>query len=407
MKYSVLDEKREGDKVCLLIKATLSDYIETLPVDYAAYDIQRAIVNNIYLDGLVYTVLAKGHIPSITLIAEEDSFDADADGKVLTNFKILDGLQRTHRLKMIKSTKDLYLRNLEVFSSGLSDFQLKRKFRKEVSEIGSTGNILVAIKAFYESNGREALDECFDRNFQWFELWRNLTPQDEVKKMLLLNAGHKPVNIKHQLELLFNNILPMMDQVKSKAVDIIKEKNVSSSNFNSQRGVGVYHFSHLISALLSYVQKKPVTTNSDLVQKIQSDEDGCMALMELFTYEFLDDFLKSIKLLDDNVAAVYGEEGVLWFGREVTLAALFAAIGHEATNLSDISRVVKPLVDNIKLCNLSEYEEARKNLDPAKVNLGGVNKRYIFTAFTAFMKSGCENPIDWSSIFKGVAHEEN
>lgn len=404
MKYSVLDEKIEGEKICFLIRATLSDYLETLPADYAAYDIQRAIVNNIYLDGLVYTVLAKGHIPSITLIAETDGFDA-ADG-VLTNFKILDGLQRTHRLKMIKDTKDLYLRYLGELSD-LTDFQVKRKFRKEISEIGSTGNIFVAIKSFCEKNGREALDECFDSNFQWFELWENLSPQDEVRKMLLLNAGHKPVNIKHQLELLFNNILPVMDQVKSKTVSIIKEKNISSSNYNSQRVVGVYHFSHLISALLSYVQKKPITTNSDLVQKMQSDEDGYMALMELFTYEFLDGFLKSVKFLDDRVAGIYGEEGVLWFGREVTMAALFAAIGHEAANLSDVESLVGPLGDNIQLCNLSEYEAARKSLDPAKVNLGGVNKRFIFNAFTVFIKSECKTPIDWASVFKGAVREES
>jgi hypothetical protein len=405
MKYVILDEKKEGDKTCLLIKARLSDYIETLPEDYAAYDIQRAIVNNIYLDGLVHTVLSKGHIPSITLIADADSFDP-GDG-ALVNFKILDGLQRTHRLKIIESTKDLYLNNLPKFSSELTDFQIKRKFRKEISEIGSTGSILVAIKSFCERNGRQALEDCFYGNFQWFELWKNLTPEDEVKKMLLLNAGHKPVNIKHQLELLFNNILPVMEQVKSKSVEIIKEKNVSSSNFNSQRAVGVYHFSHLISALLSYVQKKPVTTNSDLVQKMQSDEDGYMALMELFTYDFLEDFLSAVKFLDDSVAAAYGGEGVLWFGREVTLAALFAAIGHETNKLNDIRTLVRGVGENIELCNLSEYETYRKNLDPAKVNLGGVNKRFIFNAFTKFIKSGCSSRIDWANFFSGEPHEED
>lgn len=404
MKYTVLDDKKESGRTCFLIRATLSDYLNTLPPDYAAYDIQRAIISNVYLDGLVHTVLGRGHIPSITLIANGEDFK---EGESLESFKILDGLQRTHRLKMIRDTKDLYLDRLLDVTQGMSDFQIKRKFRREISEIGSTGNILVAIKSFYENHGEDQLKACFDDNYQWFELWRDLTPQDEVRKMLLLNAGHKPVNIKHQLELLFNNILPVMEQVKSRSVYIIKEKNVSSSNFNSKRAVGEYHFSHLISALLSYVQKRPVTTNSDLIQKMQNDEDGYAALIELFTYDFLDSFLRAVKFLDDRVSAVYGEEGVLWFGREVTLAALFAAIGSEAKDLNDIQVIVEPLGHKIELCNLLDYERSRKNLDPAKVNLGGVNKRYIFNAFSGFIRSGFHDPINWVSVFKGASDEEN
>ncbi|HHQ4526105.1 TPA: hypothetical protein ACSP1O_004060, partial [Aeromonas veronii] len=65
--------------------------------------------------------------------------------------------------------------------------------------------------------------------------------------MLVLNAGHKPVNIKHQLELLFQNLLPIFEGVKSGDVRIVREKNISSAEFSKTREVGIYHFSHLIS----------------------------------------------------------------------------------------------------------------------------------------------------------------
>ncbi|EHY79828.1 hypothetical protein PstZobell_20625, partial [Stutzerimonas stutzeri ATCC 14405 = CCUG 16156] len=217
MLFEILDVKTEDQATCRLIKSSLSEYLSSLPKDYASYDIQRAIVGNSYLDKLVLTIINRRHIPSITLVLE---YEPDFKEKKIDSFKILDGLQRTHRLKIIHDTKNLLLQKIIRDEESLSEFQLKRKYRDELVSIGSSSYILIELKRFYDIHGKEALESCFTENYQWFELWSGLSADEQVQKMLLLNAGHKPVNIRHQLELLFNNIYSMLTEVKSGHIKI-------------------------------------------------------------------------------------------------------------------------------------------------------------------------------------------
>ena len=136
MKFKILDKKSEKNSTCFLLRSSLENHISHIPNNYDDYEIQRSIVNNSYLDRLVYTVLNKGHIPSITLITDE-SAESIENGYV-RDFKILDGLQRTHRLKVIFETKNLFLEKKAYITNDISDFQIKRMFRNELSEIGSS-----------------------------------------------------------------------------------------------------------------------------------------------------------------------------------------------------------------------------------------------------------------------------
>lgn len=396
MKIDQLDVKVEGTASCYLVKSSLSEYLSSLPDDYASYDVQRAIVSNSYLDKLVLTVLNKRHIPSITLVLD------DGDGLIGSNigsFKILDGLQRTHRLKVISDTKDLFLNGILPQLQGESEFQLKRKYRDELVAIGSSSYILIELKRMYDSQGRAALESCFSENYQWFEVWSNLSPREQVQKMLLLNAGHKPVNIRHQLELLFNNIFSMLAEVKAGHVKISREKDVSSSLHSKERSVGEFHFSHLISSLISYVEKKPVSTNSNLIEKIQSDEDRYYELVDFFTYEFLEGFVTALFDIDMKASEVFGAEGVQWMGRDTSLTAIFAALGECSQNPGDFFANCSLLARNFVLINVPRYEQARKTLDLTKVNIGAVSKGIIFKAVVRLIQSGFSKEVDWHSAF--------
>lgn len=396
MRFDRLDVKVEGRASCYLIKSSLSEYLSSLPSDYASYDVQRAIVSNSYLDKLVLTVLNKRHIPSITLVLD------DGDGLVgrdIGSFKILDGLQRTHRLKVISDTKDLFLDKILPQLQGESEFQLKRKYRDELVAIGSSSYILIELKRMYDSQGRAALEKCFSENYQWFEVWSNLGPREQVQKMLLLNAGHKPVNIRHQLELLFNNIFSMLAEVKAGHVKISREKEVSSSLHSKERIVGEFHFSHLISSLISYVEKKPVSTNSNLIEKIQSDEGRYYELVDFFTYEFLERFVTALFEIDIKAKEEFGAEGVQWMGRDTSLTAIFAALGECSQSSPDFFKNCSLLAHNFSLINVPGYEQARRTLDLTKVNIGSVSKRIIFKAVVGLVQGNFSKEVDWRSAF--------
>lgn len=400
MDFKVLDQKYEAQSSCFLVSATLEEYVQSIPPDYDDYEIQRSIVNNFYLDRLVHTVLRKGHIPSITLITS-DRADVIREGSI-SDFKILDGLQRTHRLKIIFETKELLLNHVVELPDGLNEFQVKRHFREELSKIGSSGNLLVAIRDFYLRHGKEELNSCFSDNAQWFEIWSGLAAEDEVKKMLVLNAGQKPVNIKHQLELIFQNIYPIFEDVKSGNISIVREKEMSSTTFSKNRGVGSYHFTHLISALISFFEARPVTTNTGFIAKVQDDDRKLKEFTELFSYSFLEEFLASVYKLDLAARDSYHEIGLQWFGREVSLVSLFGAIGARTRrNNEELSEVVDQLTSNFDKCNLEEYEECRNGIDLAKVNIGNINKKNIYEAFKGFFSDDMAHRIDWPVIFAG------
>lgn len=398
MKFKSLDVKDEGAARCHLVRASLSEYLSSLPEDYASYDVQRAIVSNSYLDKLVLTVTRKRHVPSITLIVDNV---ADLIGLEMRNYKILDGLQRTHRLKIINDTKNLFLEKIVHVYQGMSDFQLKRNFRDELISIGSSGYILMELKKLYESAGREALESCFSENYQWFEVWTGLSPGEQVQKMLLLNAGHKPVNIRHQMELLFNNIYTTLSEVRSGHIRITREKEVTSSSHSKQRVVGEFHFSHVISALISYVEKKPISTSSSFVENVQNNKDRYSDLLDFFSYEFLQLFVEALYRIDVAAEEHFGHDGVQWMGRDTSSSALFAAIGAHAENEFAFVESCKRLARNFERSNLYEYERARKTMDLAKVNIGAVSKRVIFQAFSTLIEEDFQSSIDWHLAFEG------
>lgn len=207
MKGEILDKFSEGESNCYLLKVNLKDYIESLPSDYQEYEIQREIVNNIYLDKLIDTLLEKKHIPLIVLISNEGEYITRTKKQStikINKFKILDGLQRTYRLKSIYDTINLYLSINNESVNDMSRYNLARKFSEDLDKINSSSLILYKIVRFFSSKDTDPTS-IFDRD-QWFELWVNLSPEEEVNKMLVLNAGHKPVKTRHQLELLPNSV---------------------------------------------------------------------------------------------------------------------------------------------------------------------------------------------------------
>ena len=120
MKAEVKDKITEGSAFCYLVSVRLSEYIGNLPDDYMNYDVQREIVNNSYLDNLIQTIIDKRHVPLMVLVAEDDNLKPENDIINVGSFKVLDGLQRTYRLKVIGDTISLAIEALTT-DPGLSD----------------------------------------------------------------------------------------------------------------------------------------------------------------------------------------------------------------------------------------------------------------------------------------------
>ncbi len=404
MKAKILEIYKERDSTCFLTSISLEDYVASLPSDYKSYEVQREIVKNTYLDNLVATIIEGNHIPPIVLVIEENEYSEKDNTLEIYKYKILDGLQRTFRLKIIFDTIKLLTTELKSHDIlELSKLQLNKLFKEKLLEIDSNSTILYELKEFARKEGKDGLERLYDRK-QWFEIWQGLSTDQEVTKMLILNAGHKPVKTKHQLELLFRNIIPILQKVDFPNFELIREKELSSIQYSKSRVPGQFHFSHIITSVLSLSEGKPLTTNTNLIQKTQSNYFNDEVFDHFLHIEFLKSFLRTLLEIDEAIYSHYNEIGIKWMGRETSLVGMFAATGkyineNHVKPVKALDHLRNTLVHNPGSLSLNDFESKRNSLDLAKVNIGNVNKKAVFDGLSSIL-DGTSDEIDWSLYFK-------
>jgi hypothetical protein len=406
----ILDSFKENSSECYLVKLRLGEYIKGLPDSYRSYEVQREIVKNTYLDKLINTILEQQHIPPIVLVLEKKT-DFTIKGTTISikYFKILDGLQRTYRLKVIYETMELFEKEFKLSKEilGFSRLQVSKKYKSELEKIESNSTIFFKIIEYFNNKQLKSVNSIhslFD-TIQWFEIWTNLTPDEEVEKMLVLNAGHKPVKTKHQLELLFRHILPIIQKQFPGQFTLIREKEPGSAKFSRERKIGQFQFATLITTILSLSQGRPLTSNIDLIQKKQSDYFDDEIFDVYMSYSFLSELIRVLLTIDRVLQKQYKEIGIKWMGRETSLVGMFAAVGklkeeRELTPLQAIKLLETKISENPKALALQEFENARNSQDLAKINIGNVNKRAVYNGLHDILAEN-SNKIKWLEYFKG------
>lgn len=425
LRLHVLDRLEEQGDIepifCYLTKGSIKDFIISLPNDFKNYDIQRELVSNVYLDSLIDTVIKKGHIPPIVIIS--NSISIEDKNIELNDFRILDGLQRTYRLNVIWNTYNFLVQeiksNPEIMDINIRDFS--RKYRMQLSKINSSTiiveKLLNTYKTLYNGDLNRFENDFFSNN-QWYEVWVNLTMKEQVEKMLIANAGHKQVSIRHQLELLFLHLLPHLQDIQSKygsEFRLIREKEMSSIRFSKERKKGWFHFSHIISSMLSFAKGEPLITNANLISNIQSDTENLQldeynfnTYSNLLNYNFLSETVKFLVVLDNCLSKDFGDDGVKWIGKEGVLVGMFSSLGKYmiTNNLENpqeaFERFLNVIISNGKALNIYEYNKAKAKVDLSKVNIGVKTKRTVEMGINQLLNEEDKKlPINWDCYFRG------
>lgn len=157
---------------------TLKDYIESLPQNYE--DFYCEAIDAEYRNELMHDILLRCHIELITLGAKSNDFEGDA----LSNFKILSGLERTAEMKRAYNI----LSFIEKYGERISkeNLEIKEVLTEEIRSLKvKSSEILSVIEIIdnYELDYNHIM-EAFNEN-QWFEIWLDLTPEEEAHKMKL------------------------------------------------------------------------------------------------------------------------------------------------------------------------------------------------------------------------------
>ncbi len=401
MKIRILDIFKENEATCILCRTTLRDYLENLPDDFREFFIQRGIVTNRFLDNIADTLINRLHIPTMVLIDGSDvpAVKVGDDFDLKSPFRVLDGLQRTHRLRELREAAQFIDKHLEDDIS-ITPARIARKVSAELKAREISSAAFQKMLSYYRDGNR--LDSLFEDNNVWLEIWLSLNEAQQIQKMLILNAGHKSVNIKHQIELLFWSDFADFQNALAPA-RIVREKQKSSTVYSKSREQGEFHFSHIIGAFVSLTEGATVSTNADYsaamsFEESNSAEDDLVRVNE----KVLKEFANTLKSLD---AQFTSREAVRWLGREVVLVGMFGAIGSHA-NRNDIScenalaSFTSDVEDYLSFINLTDFEVARDNVELSKVNIGKINRDAVFKATTAFLNGARDSFSDWPLLFR-------
>jgi hypothetical protein len=265
-----------------------------------------------------------------------------------------------------------------------------------------------AIQQVVESLDTAEAEADFRARHLRVEVWPDISLKALTYRMILLNAGQKPMSLRHQLEVVSNALCDQLKLQFPDRLEIYREKETERRS-----AAGEYRFSLIASAFQAFVQKSP---HIDLRNEVISELNQIDAL-EAYgrsinrdntsdpTSAFVEyvDFLVD---LDRAVCRVYpekrqndrGEEipsGISLFARETIHLGLAAAYAW-------CNDYKKDVLATSKLALLRTLEEAQPNIDDPmafarleriqtgfkrKDNVGEQTRNLVFAGFKEYFRS--------------------
>lgn len=223
-----------------------------------------------------------------------------------------------------------------------------------------------------------------------FEIWLNIGLDALAYRMLLLNAGQKPMSMKHQIEILSDSMRLALQDING--LEIIR-------SMDKRRRVqpGQFQLSVLTSAFQAWLQKSPnVDLRNAVTEQLLSDE----AIEELGrglspnSHRSGDRFKQFIAWLV-QVDRALGPANVGFFGNETVVQAITAVISKfssaqetEARCTEAQQRLLADIAIDANALRPDLFEEFRREIDPKKQNVGEASRLLAFRAFSEYIISG-------------------
>lgn len=403
MRIKIYDSKQLEGKEWYLGSGNLYEYLSHLRSDFFLYKIQRRLVSNRYLDSIYQTIEQGEPIPPLTLIADQPLAINNGIAEVdMRGIDILDGLQRTYRLWVIYKIALLCEGLAQNDSSGLLN-----KIKEENPELLELDFInLRFLKQMMEEKGGGLFIEDLVNKMKNFDItltvWSGLTENEVVKKMLILNAGQKPVSVTHQCELIFMRFFDAKElKIDTSKIRLYREKDEQFDKVKKGiRVEGEYLFSSIVISLLSYIYHKPMRVSLDKI--IQWDNENYFASEEMlvfFNKEFLTQFIQAIYDTDIEVCkknrvktSLFPDQELRsWFGKDTTMSGVFAALGDMHIMPSAFAKAIGKID-----FNLAGFEQEYQSLSSVRINVGNEVRKAVYK-YTKGQLNGMA--INWMMAF--------
>lgn len=341
---------RTGTRV-IYAKTDIPTYLDIVGNEFDEFDIQRKRVHHKAYARMKEDIKAGTLLPAVTLAVKSSHLDevlraADDTGQLSTTLSkrgsvnILDGLQRTHTLKDIA-----------------------------------------------DSGHQFAPDQTM-----LLEIWVEQNIKNLIYRIIVLNAGQKPMSMRHQMELLFYSTKEVLES-KIPGLEIFTERDESRRTRAKK-----YPLDRISLAYYAFITKAPEVNKDNLIAQQLQEEEVLSQGVEAFGEKFdrFSSIFQQLAEVDQLAEDMYGRPAVSWIGSENFLLGFFAAAanaesrhnGHQlvSDSLEALLRSLREPGSSDPL-GLSTYQIVASGIDSRKTNVGYATRKLIFNGFREFFRS--------------------
>lgn len=253
------------------------------------------------------------------------------------------------------------------------------------------------------------------------EFWLERDLHNLIYRIIVLNAGQKPMSIRHQLELLFASLQDSILQ-RLPGVEIYLERENTRRTRPKK-----FAFDVVVTAYQAMITGSPEIQKANLVAN-ELIESSALDLSEQGVSEQFDRFVEMLKRyveFDEQAARIYetglsiadvdddanpgatdqkvGAGGTNWFATSNVMAAFFAAVAQFGKGEQRKRRVNEALnalaltLENAPEASdplgLEDFAKLRSGFNPRKINVGLATRRLLTNGFKEFFREGGEVPL--------------
>ena len=243
----------------------------------------------------------------------------------------------------------------------------------------------------------EALEEFLNRLVR-IEIWLNIPFSAIAYRMLLLNAGQRPMSVKHQVEVLSSKLVGDLSSIPQ--LEIFR---VVDTRRRAQPGQ--FALSKIAQSFQAWLQGQP---NLDLRNTVMEEllaESAIEILGQTVpigaNHGDPEGFQRYVTWLV-NLDQALGVDNITFLGNETVILGLSAAVGSMERNEALSSRVWPALQGLLTVLQenpsadpvaLQTFNALRQGIDSSKVNVGQATREMVFNAFKEYIRGAGETPM--------------
>ncbi|SFX64536.1 hypothetical protein SAMN04244548_01579 [Paracoccus pantotrophus] len=220
------------------------------------------------------------------------------------------------------------------------------------------------------------------------EIWVNIAFFPLAYRMLLLNAGQRPMSMKHQIDILSGGLANDLKDLKG--IEIFRVKD-------HKRRVrpGQFHLSTLAQAFQAWMQRSPNVDRTNLVVETMVVDEALESLgIDLASEDGnqrdgFRQFVEWVVTLDQAL----GDEHNRFFGNDTVMLGFAAAVGFAHKNDTLQSRLPTAMdklteaarQDAVEALGVELFDQVRKTIDTKRSNVGEWTRGLVFRAVREYI----------------------